>query len=174
MKSLRRILCYIPPVVLAAWLPAAAASEIASENAVRAVLLYNFLQFADLPANGANEKPLSICVATGDPDLLAAIEQLRDRQIRGRPLFVQSFRQETPCDAIYVDSRARWQFIADKPGSPRALSVGVYPGFINDGGIVEVDLQQNRPRFDINIAQAKRAGIRFYPQLLRLARRVIE
>jgi hypothetical protein len=102
------------------------------------------------------------------------MEQLQERQVRGSPLLVQSFKHGTPCDAIYVDSRARWQLIADKPGSPHVLTVGVYPGFINDGGIVEVDFQQRRPRFEINIAQAKRAGIRFYPQLLRLARRVIE
>jgi hypothetical protein len=174
MKPFRRLLRHLLPVTLAAWLPVAIAAEAASENAVRVVLLYNFLQFSELPANGSERGPLIVCVASRDPDLLDAMERLEAHQVHGRPLSVQGFRHESPCDAIYVDSRARWQFIADKPVSPRVLTVGAYPGFINDGGMVEVDFQQNRARFDIHVAQARRGGIRFYPQLLRLARRVID
>lgn len=174
MKPSRRFLRYILFAVLAVWLPAVAETETVSENAVRAVLLYNFLKFADLPASEPDRKTLDICVATGNPELLAAMEQLDDRQIRGRSLSVHGFKEDTSCDAIYVDSRARWRLIAERESASRALTVGVYPGFINDGGMVEVDIQQTRTRFDININQARRAGIRIYPQLLRMARRVFE
>ncbi len=159
--------------VLAAWLPAAAAPEAASENAVRAVLFYNFLKFADLPSTGSEQGTLTLCIASNDPDLLAMMEQLQGRRVHGRPISVQRGKQQA-CDAIYVDARARWQFLEDLPGTPRALSVGAYPGFIDDGGMVEVDFQRNQPRFDINVAQARRAGIHFSPQLLQLARRVYE
>jgi hypothetical protein len=174
MHPLRPLLLFLLSLVLAAWPALAADPEMASENAVRAVLLYNFLSFADLPGNGGGQKALHICVAARDPELLVAMERLQDRQVRGRPLSVQGFRPDIHCDAIYLDSRARWQAIGDGPGASRALTVGFYPGFVNDGGIVEVGFQEGRARFDINLAAARRAGIRLYPQLLRLARRVLE
>lgn len=172
MKATWRLLRLMTPLLLAVWPPSALGAQSASENAAHAAFLFNFLQFSDLPAGGAGQVPLDICVATGDPDRLAAMEQLQERQIRSRPLVVRSYRQDGHCDAIYVDSRGRWQALAERHGN--ALAVGVYPGFINDGGMVEINFLESRPRFDINLAQAKRAGIRFNPQLLRLARRIIE
>ncbi len=174
MHPLRRLLLFIPAVALAAWPVFAADLQTASENAVRAVLLYKFLTFADLPGNGADQKTLHICVAARDPELFVAMERLQDRQVRGRPLSVQGFGPDLHCDAIYVDSRARWQAMSEGTGAPRALTVGFYPGFVDDGGIVEVGFQEGRARFDINLAAARRADIRLYPQLLRLARRVLE
>jgi hypothetical protein len=174
MHPVRRLLLFIPVFALVAWPVFAADLQTASENSVRAVLLYNFLTFADLPGNGDGQKPLRICVAARDPELLVAMERLQDRQVRGRPLSVQGFRPDLHCDAIYLDSRARWQAMSEGPVAPRALTVGFYPGFVEDGGIVEVGFQDGRARFDINLAAARRAGIRLYPQLLRLARRVLE
>ncbi|MBP8901367.1 MAG: YfiR family protein [Thiobacillaceae bacterium] len=174
MHPPRRSLLFVLAVVMAAWPALAADLELASENAVRAVLLYNFLSFADLPGNGADQKALHICVAARDPELLAAMERLQERRIRGRTLYAQGFGPDIHCDAIYIDSRARWQAMSEGAGAPRALTVGFYPGFVDDGGIVEVGFQEGRARFDINLAAARRAGIRLYPQLLRLARRVLE
>ena len=174
MHPPRRSLLFVLAVVMAAWPALAADLELASENAVRAVLLYNFLSFADLPGNGADQKALHICVAARDPELLAAMERLQERRIRGRSLYAQGFGPDSHCDAIYIDSRARWQAMSEGAGAPRALTVGFYPGFVDDGGIVEVGFQEGRARFDINLAAARRADIRLYPQLLRLARRVLE
>lgn len=173
MRFPRRLICLVPALVLAGWAQAATAQDTASEDAVRAVLLLNFLQFAELPGNGA-QSPLTVCVAASDPERLAAMASLQGRQVRGRPLLVRGPEGEGRCDAIYVDSRVHWQAIAEGPGPGRALTVGAYPGFLNDGGIVEIDFRQSRTRFDIHLAHARGAGIRLYPQLLRLARQVIE
>ncbi|MBM4182354.1 MAG: YfiR family protein [Betaproteobacteria bacterium] len=166
----RRILA----LLLAAWLPCAAAIEEAPEPALRAVLFYNFLKFAELPANGAPEQPLSICVAARDPELLAAMRRLSERPLRGRPLVVRAYDAAADCDAIYVESRARWQAIVNGAGAPRALTVGAYAGFVDEGGIIELSFDRGRGRFDINQPAARQAGIRFSPQLLRLARRLID
>lgn len=172
--SFRHLFRHALVLVLAASLPSAAAPESASEHAVRAVLMFNFIKFADLPGEGQEGRPLNVCIASADADLMAAMEQLRGRHVRGRPVAVEVLRRDAACDALYVDGRARWQALSDSPGTRAALTVGSYPGFLQDGGVVEVDFSSSRTRFDINNAQARRAGIRFYPQLLRLARRVLE
>jgi hypothetical protein len=125
MHPLRRSLLFVLAVVMAAWPALAADLETASENAVRAVLLYNFLSFADLPGNGADQKALHICVAARDPELLAAMERLQERRIRGRTLYAQGFGPDIHCDAIYIDSRARWQAMSEgraRPGPSRSVS----------------------------------------------------
>ncbi|KAF0103795.1 MAG: putative transmembrane protein [bacterium] len=164
----------IPALLLAVWLPDAAATEEAPEPALRAVLFYNFLKFADLPANGSSDQVLNICVAARDPELLTAMGRLRERPLRSRRLAVRAYEAAADCDAIYVESRARWQAIVNGAGAPGALTVGAYAGFVDDGGIIELSFDRDRSRFDINLVAARQAGIRLYPQLLRLARRLID
>lgn len=152
----------------------ALAAETMSEQAVRAVMLFNFLKFTEWPVAAANTQ-IRICVATGDPELLAAVDALAGRQIRGRALTIERFRQQTTCNVIYVDSRQRWQSLWDNHAAPtQALTIGGYSGFTTDGGMIEIALHDGSTRFDINLQEAKRAGLRFYPQLLRLARRVVD
>jgi len=166
----RRVLA----LLLAAWLPYAAAMEEAPEPALRAVLFYNFLKFAELPAKSTPEQSLSLCVAARDPELLAAMLRLREQSLRGRALAVRAYEPSADCDAIYVESRARWQAIVNGAGAPRALTVGAFAGFVDEGGIIELSFDRGRSRFDINQAAARQAGIRLNPQLLRLARRLID
>jgi hypothetical protein len=88
--------------MLAAWLLACApiaTADGAPENAVRAAMVFNFLKFADWPA-AATGGPLTICVATADPDLLAAMSALRERQVRGMPLAVERFPQQPDCAVV--------------------------------------------------------------------------
>jgi hypothetical protein len=56
----------------------------------------------------------------------------------------------------------------------RTLTIRAYPGFAQDGGMIEIVLQEGGTRFDINLAEGRRAGFHFFPQLLRLARHVYE
>lgn len=150
------------------------AAETASEPAVRAALLFNFLRFTEWPATSINNLHLQLCLATNDAEVLAAMEALNARLVRNKPLLVARYRLQTDCDVIYIDSRQRWNSIVDKPAMlPHALTIGDYPGFASDGGMIEIILQEGRPRFDINLQEAKRAGLRIYPQLLQLARKLI-
>lgn len=160
--------------LLLAFLACAASAQEAPEQALRAVLFFNFLKFADLPGDAVGEQPLTLCVAARDPELHAAMRRLRERTLRGRALLVRAREVADGCDAIYIESRSRWQGLVNGGGAPRALTVGAYPGFIEDGGIIELSLEGGRARFDINLAAARHAGIRLHPQLLRLARRIVE
>lgn len=148
------------------------AVETASEQAVRAAMVFNFIKFTDWPDSALGLR--SVCVATSDPQLMAAMEALGERQVRSKPVAVVRYQQQADCDVLYVDSRQRWRGGAEQRPPPRALTIGGYAGFVADGGMIEVALQDGNVRFDLNVSEAKKAGLRFYPQLLRLARRIVE
>ena len=158
----------------AAVVAAESATVAAPEAAVRAALVFNFLKFTEWPAEAADDTHLHVCIASGDPELLAVMETLNARQVHGKAVLITSFRQQADCDVIYVDSRQRWNSITEKPGQPHALTISGYAGFVADGGMIEIVLQQGGSRFDINLGAAKRAELRLYPQLLKMARRIVE
>lgn len=148
------------------------AGETASEPAMRAAMAFNFVKFTDWPESARGVR--LVCVASADTQLMAAMEALGERQVRSKPVAVVRYAEQGDCDVIYVEGRQRWRAIADQRAPPRALTIGGYAGFVADGGMIEVALQDGNVRFDVNVAEARRAGLRFYPQLLRLARRIVE
>lgn len=149
------------------------ALERASEQSVRAVFLFNLLKFTELsPKTGSGQ--IRLCVATNDPELVVAMDAINERQVHGKTVSTIRFRSQPDCDVIYVDTRQRWNSLAEKVASQSALTVGGYRGFVGDGGIVEIYVVDNKVRFSINLTVARRAGVRFYPQLLQLARPLVE
>ncbi len=152
------------------------AAETASEQVVRAALLFNFIKFTEWPAEAGRPQlhPLHICTATRDLAQIDALEELGTRQVRGKSLATVRYSKQANCDVLYVDSRQRWLSIVEDKTTPHTLTVGGYAGFAADGGMIEIVLQEGGARFDINLAAAKRAELRFYPQLLKLTRRIIE
>jgi hypothetical protein len=150
------------------------AAEAVSEEAARAALLFNFIKFTEWPAVAQGNQTLRVCVATTDPAQFAALEGLGERQVRGKRLAVMRFASQDDCSIIYVDSSQRWSEMSDKRTSQHALTIGGYAGFAAEGGMIEIALHESGARFDINLAVAKRAGLRIYPQLLQLARRILD
>jgi hypothetical protein len=49
------------------------------------------------------------------------------------------------------------------------LTVGDYPEFLNEGGVVYLRMVGGRVRFEVNVAAARRSGLHLSSQLLRLA-----
>lgn len=154
----------------------AAAQEMPTEQSVRAAMVFNFLKFAELPSEGiANAQWIRLCIAVGDPRQAEALATLAGRKVRGRELTVARFAgRDDDCQVLYVDTRQRWNMVEDQSDFHHTLTISAYPGFAQGGGMIEIVLQENGTRFDINLAEGRRAGIRFSPQLLRLARHIYE
>ena len=139
--------------------------------AIRAALLFNFIKFTEWPA--PDKKPMSVCIDTSDPEQTAAFEALRGRTIRNRPLAISRFQPDADCDVIYLDTPRSWREISQYD-TGQALTIGDYSGFVAEGGMIEIVLQESGSHFEINLSQARRAGLRLYPQLLKLAHRIVE
>lgn len=152
----------------------ARAAEPNDENAVRAVLIYNFMKFTEWPASHSSHANVLVCAAVSDPEIIAALSVLDNRLVRGKSFRSTRYQGQEECDVIYVDSRSRWQAITERNTAAHALTIGAYPGFLLDGGMIEVGIENGRLRFDIDVGESRRVGLRIYPQLLQLARRVRE
>lgn len=147
-----------------------------AEQSVRAAMVFNFLKFTELPLEGvANTRQLRLCIAVGDSRQTEALAALSGRKVKGRELIISRLSgQGDDCHVLYVDTRQRWNAAAANNAFQHTLTISAYPGFAQDGGIIEIVLQEDGTRFDINLAAGRRVGIYFAPQLLRLARHVHE
>ena len=154
----------------------AAAQSLPAEQAVRAALVFNFLKFTEFPPEAGGIAPrLRLCIAVGDPRQAEAMLALSGRRVASRELIVVRFEgRADDCQVLYVDLPQRWLALEEQGAARRTLTISAYAGFARDGGMIEIALQEHGTRFDINLAEGRRAGLRFSPQLLRLARHVYE
>ncbi len=173
MHRLSKVLLMLAALVCR--LPPAAAQEVPSEQSLRAAMVFNFLKFTDFPPEATNGRRLRLCTAVGDPRQAEALAALAGRKVGGHELIVDELSASGgECQVVYIDSRQRWNAAVESRTLNHALTISAYPGVLEDGGMIEFVLQDNGIRFDINLAEGRRAGIRFLPQLLRLARKVHE
>lgn len=154
----------------------ATAQDMPSEQSLRAAMVFNFLKFTEFPPESiANVQRMRLCIAVGDVRQAEALLALSGRRAWSRELVVVRLSgRGDDCHVLYVDSRQRWGAIEEQRIFPHALTIGDYPGFARGGGMIEIALQEDGARFDINLMEGRRAGFRFSPQLLRLARHVHE
>jgi hypothetical protein len=155
-------------------LPTAIALEMPTEESVRAAMVFNFLKFTTLPAEGYTKSTLiRICVAVRDTRQAEALAALSGRKVGGRELIVTDITaQSGDCNVLYVDTRERWNTVAVNHALRQTLTISDYPGFVRDGGMIEMVVRNDGVRFDINLAAGRRAGIHFFPEMLRLARQI--
>jgi hypothetical protein len=154
----------------------ATAQDMPTEQSVRAAMVFNFLKFTEFPPEGiANAQQVRLCIAVGDPQQAEALIALSGRKVWSRELIVVRFAgRNDDCQVLYADSRQRWNSAKEERVFLRTLTISAYPGFARDGGMIEIALMEDSTRFDINLAEGRRAGFHFSPQLLRLARHIYE
>lgn len=146
------------------------------EEAVRAVMAFNFLRFTEFPAGRLDEeREVRLCIQVRSPRQADALFQLDGRMLGRRSLKVLDYAvSKAECHVLYVDSRQGWNAVAESARVENALTIGAYPGFIQEGGMIEMDVRREGAQFEIHLGRGRRAGFHFAPQLLRLARRIHE
>lgn len=151
-----------------------------SEYAVKAAYLYNFGKFIQWPASvEAVKGPFTICVLGEDPfgqDLNAVIA---GQTVDGRRVTI--LRNLTPqetggCRILFINSSEgnALEDILTALDGKGVLTVSDMPGFLARGGIIHFVTENRRVHFEVNLAAAKRAGLRLSSQLLKLAVKVEE
>jgi hypothetical protein len=147
------------------------------EYRVKAAFLYNFAKFIEWPpeAFAGPQGPYNICVLGRDPfaqDLDAAVG---DNLVAGRPLVVRrlpDLQGASGCHILFIASseRDRLRAIFEAVGSAPTLTVGEDADFTRLGGCLRFFLEENRVRFEINLAATDRARLKLSAKLLSLAR----
>ena len=159
-------------IVATAVATASAIAQAPDDAQIKARVALAIARFAETPER-STAGPLRLCLAVRDtpPKALLALSGERVGahavEVRVGPPFAQ-------CDVLYVhESFVEWRRLLNEPRSP-ALTVGDVPGFLAAGGMVELVIDSDAVRFDVNLRALREQGIRLPAPVLKLARQVRE
>jgi hypothetical protein len=149
-------------------------AQTASEYEVKAAFLYRFASFVEWPPGSAHG-PLCIGVAGQDPFGAALDEVVKGKSINGRAFVVKRFQtgqEPAGCHIVFISSseKKKLRSILDRLHGEAVLTVGDMPGFCENGGVVNLELADDRVSFEINLDAAERARLRLSSKLLSLAK----
>jgi hypothetical protein len=154
-------------------LPAnAGAVGAADEYGLKAAFLYQFTKYVSWP--GEADGPIAICVLGDDPFGSILDETLAGKTAKGQPIEarrVGSARAGSACQILFV-SRSERANLADTLaalGGHPTLTVGDMTDFPRRGGMINLRLDEDRIKLEVNPDNAERAGLKIRSELLRLA-----
>lgn len=149
-----------------------------TEYEIKAAFVYNFAKFVEWPqeafANAGD--PVRFCVF-GNTPLDSDLQQLiTGKTIGARPVQVQrtGFLQIKQCHVLFIGASdsARILQVQEATRGATVLTVGEFPGFLDQGGMINFIFDQNRIRFEVNLKAAQEAKLKLSSKLLSLAKRV--
>jgi hypothetical protein len=167
----------IKGIVIAALLfsaPCVFPDSASDDSAIKARVALAVARFAEMPEDPERgARPLRLCVAVrGKPP--RALLDLAQEKVGTKEVEVQVGPPFTACDVLYVHSSfADWRRLLGEPRPP-TLTVGDVPGFLAAGGMIELLIENDSVRFDVNLVALRRQHIRLPAQVLKLARQVRE
>jgi len=154
---------------------ARAENLVAQEPQVVAALLYKIAMFVDWPDNAlpAPGVPIRMCVL-GDDTLGEALDLLRDKELKGRPLRVENSADAGAaqgCQIVFISrsEEARLGELLPRLSERGVLLASDMPGFAEMGGVLQFYREGSKMRFKINMDASRKAGLRISSKLLRLA-----
>jgi hypothetical protein len=162
---------------------AVAASDSYSAHDVKAGILYNLLLFSELPSDAKSDS-LVIGVIGKDPFRKDAFAEILSTPLNGKKLSIKRFKADSSirdmsaCRVLFIPSGTfEKKDLSKKLKAFRemgVLTVGEENGFLENGGMVNLLLlDEKKVSFEVNVKDAKRAGVKFRSKLLRLAKRVV-
>jgi hypothetical protein len=152
-----------------------------SEYEIKAAYLYNFSKFVEWPQGtfSAPEAPIKVCIIGSTPLGALFKEAVKGKTANGRGFLVvelASLPQAVSCNINFIGSSEadRVDELLRRVSGHPVLTVGDDESFAVRGGIIGLTTEQHRVRFEVNMAAARRAGLKLSSQLLKVAGRVID
>jgi hypothetical protein len=159
-------------------------TEASSEYLIKAGFIYNFASLVQWPSTSFSQTDSPIVIAIMGEDHFGPIldRVLQGKKIDGHPFvikrlksvseLVKSAGNPSQCQILYITASAMphlSELIQVVRGLP-ILTIGEMPGFAKSGGIINLILEDNRVRFEVNVKAAKDADLNISSRLLALAR----
>lgn len=170
--------CVLGAAAGSGWLTAWAATAAPDLNEAKANMLWNIAKFVEWPALPEDKTTPLVFTILGEDDLAADLAGLlSSRTVNGRPVFVRFARR--PQDAkgsqiLYLAASESGQMgnVLAAIDTSAVLTVSDAPGFAAHGGMVGFTTEGARVRFEVNLNQAEKNGLKLSAKLLSLARLV--
>ena len=149
--------------------------ETSRADALKAGYVVNFAKFVEWPAS-APVDVLTLCFIGGSGVRTALSQDIQIKRIGSRRLALRELKvSDAPsgCDVLYVAAETgefrslsahwpEWQ-------SQAILTIGDEKDFARHGGVIGMFTEENRLRFNVNVENARRAGLKISSALLQLA-----
>jgi YfiR/HmsC-like len=174
----------ILPILLASAMVNAQNTSGSSEYLIKAGFIYNFANLVQWPSSSfaQSDSPIVI-VILGEDHFGPTIDHALDgKKVNARSFVIKRARSvselqrvlgpQKECQILYVSSSEMPHLneaIQMLKGVP-VLTIGETPGFAKSGGIINLILEDNKVRFEVNVAAAKEADLNISSRLLALAR----
>lgn len=168
----RIVRCLLATLLLSAPALALADESQISEYRVKSAFLYNFSRFVTWPdATLQDRTEFSLCVMGTDP-FGAQLDKLTGKTVHNNTLVVRrlkSLAMVDDCQLVYIGEDTTRADVLLLVREQPVLTVSDAADFIEQGGIIQFKLVQNKVRFRINMDAANTAGLRISSKLLSLA-----
>lgn len=171
-------LCYRITIVLAAvtLLPGRVAFADAAlpEYQVKAVVVYKVAKFVSWPSDSfpSGQAPVVMCIAGDDP-FGQYIDDLNGHSIHGRPMIVRRVELSRDgmqhCHIVFVGDAPERDDVLEAIAERPVLTIGDTDGFAKSGGMLGLNVNNNRVVFEINMNAVKEARLNISASLLQLA-----
>ena len=155
-----------------------------SEYLIKAGFIYNFANLVQWPATTfpQSDSPITIAILGQDHFGTTLDRVLQGKKVNGRafvirrlrsvPELLKSVADLKECQILFISS-SEMPHLAEAiqilKGLP-VLTIGETPGFAKNGGMINLLLEDNRVRFEVNVEAAKEADLNISSRLLALAR----
>jgi hypothetical protein len=144
---------------------------------IKAGFIYNFAQLVQWPTTAFSQQdsPIVIGILGTDPFGGIIDKVIQNKKLDGRNLVVKRLKRGTPfkdCNILFVSSSeaAHLEEVLQSAKGLPILTIGEMPGFAARGGIINLTVEGNKIRFEVNIEAAKQANLNISSRLLALAR----
>ncbi|MFQ5982201.1 MAG: YfiR family protein [Woeseiaceae bacterium] len=144
------------------------------EYEVKAAIVYKVSKFVDWPPGSfeSDDAPIVLCIAGRDP-FGKFIDNLSGQIVHGRSLVIHrvadselSFRR---CHILFIGADSSGIEILANAGSQAVLTIGDSKGFAAHGGMLELRIENNRVKFQVNLEVARDSDLDISASLLQLA-----
>ena len=182
-RRLRAVLALLPILLAGVTLNAQNTSG-SSEYLIKAGFIYNFANLVQWPSTSfaQPDSPIVIVILGEDHFGTTLDHALEGKKVNARPFVIKRARSaselqralgpQKECQILYVSSSEMshlGEAIQMLKGVP-VLTIGETPGFAKNGGIINLILEDNKVRFEVNVQAAKEADLNISSRLLALAR----
>jgi YfiR/HmsC-like len=151
-----------------------------SEYLIKAGFIFNFAKFVEWPSAAfvQPDSPIVIGILGTDPFGTLIDQIVQDKKIGARGFVVKRLKwgadvkELRECKILFVGASEKAhidELVQTLKGQP-ILTVGETPGFAERGGVIRFVLEDNRVRFEVNVAAARQADLTISSRLLTLAR----
>lgn len=152
-----------------------------TEAELKAAFVYGFTRYVEWPEETlkASAESFDLCLLGGRTVFSEALRDLQGKFVKNRPLRVREVSHADnfkSCQILVLTDNETEHFesvLRRLSGMP-VLTVNGSSRFLQAGGMISLVPENNKLRFDINLAAAQKSKLVFSSNLLKLARQVLQ